>query len=72
MGVLKFSPLQSISVAAASNPTTAGRKPSNTFRTTSVLIYFINIFDINIIKMNEGNTNEKVAVAEPSIAIGMP
>ena len=69
VGVEKFSALQSNRVAAAKRPTTAGRKPVNTDCTRWVFIYFINILLIRIIKMSEGSTRAKVAVAEPKTAI---
>ena len=69
MGVEKFSLLQSNRVAAASNPTTAGRRPVNMDCTNGVFIYFMNILLIRIINIREGNTSAKVAVTEPRIAI---
>ena len=71
-GVEKFSLLQSKGVAAANKPTTAGRRPLNTDCTKGVFIYFINILLMSIIKMSEGSTKAKVAVAEPSIDIMWP
>ena len=71
-GVEKFSLLQSRRVAAASRPTTAGRKPVKTDCTNGVFIYFINMRLISIIRISEGSTKAKVAVAEPSVAIACP
>ena len=67
IGVEKFSLLQSSNVAAASNPTTAGRRPVNIDCTSGVFMYFINILLISIISTNDGSTKAKVAVAEPRI-----
>ena len=69
IGVEKFSLLQSSNVAAARRPTTAGRRPVKTDCTNGVFMYFMNILLIRIIRISEGSTSAKVAVAEPSVAI---
>lgn len=61
----KFSFVISSKAAAASNPTTAGRKPINTLCTVGVCIYFINIRLISIISMSEGSTSATVATTLP-------
>ncbi len=71
VGVEKFSLLQRSRVAAAKSPTTAGRKPVKMEVTVWVCMYRMNILLIKTIKINEGNTNAKVAVAEPKMAIGI-
>ena len=68
-GVEKLSPLQSIRVAAASKPTTAGCRPLKTDFTTGVSIYFMNILLIRIISINDGRTNAKVAMKLPKADI---
>ena len=68
----KFSFVISSKAAAASNPTTAGRKPINTLCTVGVCIYFINIRLINIISMSEGSTSAMVATTLPSTAMPPP
>ena len=71
LGVEKFSEVHSNKVAAANNPTTAGRKPLKMLSTGRVCIYFINILLMSIIKISDGNIKAKVATTEPRIAIGM-
>lgn len=61
----KFSLLHNISVAAASNPTTAGRSPRKIFCMTGECMCFKNILHINIMSMSEGNTRANVAVRLP-------
>ena len=68
----KFSFVISSKAAAASNPTTAGRKPINTLCTVGVCIYFINIRLISIISMSEGSTSATVATTLPSTAMPPP
>ena len=68
----KFSSFMSSRVAAPSNPTTAGRSPLKTFCTGSVFMYFMNILLIRIMRMSDGSTKAKVAVADPRMAMGMP
>lgn len=68
-GDAKFSVLHNNNVAAANNPTTTGRMPLNIDCTELVFIYFINILVIRIIRINDGNTNAKVAVKLPNIGI---
>ena len=68
----KFSLSMSISVAAASKPTTPGRSPKKMCWTTGVFMYFMNIRAMTIIMMNDGSTSAKVATAEPSVDIIMP
>ena len=70
VGVLKFSRVHNNKVAAANNPTTAGRNPWKTEVTVRVCMYFMNILLMSIIRMSEGSTSAKVAVVEPRIAIG--
>ena len=69
VGVPKFSGVISISVAAPSSPTTAGRSPRNTLLTVGVSINLRNILLMSIINISDGNTNANVAVALPNIAI---
>ena len=69
VGEPKFSLLQSSRVAAPNNPTTAGRNPVKIDLTVRVFIYFINILLMSIIRMSEGSTRAKVAVALPNTAI---
>ena len=71
LGVEKLSGVISNRVAAASKPTTAGRNPVKIDCTVWVCIYFINIRLMSTIRISEGNTRAKVAVAEPSTAIGI-
>ena len=71
LGVEKFSGVINSNVAAANSPTTAGRSPMNTLFTSRVCMYFMNILLMRIIRMSEGNTSANVAVADPSIAMGM-
>ena len=71
MGVLKFSCVHNNRVAAASRPTTAGRRAVKTLVTVRVCIYFMNILLMRIIRISEGKTSAKVAVALPSTAIGI-
>ena len=68
-GVEKFSSFISKSVAAASRPTTTGRKAVKMFCTSGVSIYFMTILLMSIIKMSEGKTKANVAVNEPNTAI---
>ena len=70
-GVEKLSGVINNRVAAASRPTTAGRKPRKTDSTAWWCMYFMNILLMSIIRINEGNTKAKVAVAEPRMAIGI-
>ena len=65
----KLSPFIKRSVAAASNPTTAGRNPSNILCTMGELTYLRNILLMRIIKTSDGNTNANVAITEPRTAI---
>ena len=69
-GVEKFSAVHSNRVAAASRPTTAGRRPVKTEVTLRVCMYRINILLISIMRMSDGNTSAKVAMALPATAIG--
>ena len=71
LGVLKFSRVHNNNVAAANKPTTAGRKPRNTLSTEWWCMKRINILAMSIIKMSEGSTSAKVAVAEPRMDMGM-
>lgn len=68
----KFSFVRSNKVAAASKPTTVGRKPMKMLCTIGVFIYFINILLMSTINTNDGNTRAKVAVNEPSTANASP
>lgn len=61
VGVPKFSGVMSISVAAPSKPTTAGRRPRNTFFTAGVSMNFKNILLMRIISISDGNTSANVA-----------
>ena len=70
-GVLKLSRVHNNNVAAANKPTTVGRKALNTLSTVRVCIYFMNILLMSIIRISEGRTNAKVAVALPKTAIGI-
>lgn len=66
-GEEKFSSLQSSSVAAASSPTTAGRKPLNTLCTNGDFMCLRNILLIRIISTNDGSISESVAIKLPSM-----
>ena len=68
-GVLKFSGVISNKAAAARSPTTAGRSPEKILCTKGVSMYFMNILLIKIIRMKEGSTRAKVAVALPKTAM---
>ena len=69
VGVEKLSGVMSSSVAAASKPTTAGRKPLNTDCTRCVCMYFMKSLLMSIMRMSEGSTNANVAVMLPNTAI---
>ena len=64
---LKFSLFIKSNAAAASRPTTAGRKPLKTFSTDEWLRYFIRNLLISNIKMKLGSTTAKVARKLPRI-----
>ena len=68
LGEEKLSAVHNNKVAAANNPTTAGRNPLKMLSTEWVCMYFINILLISIIKISEGSTSAKVATADPRIA----
>ena len=68
----KFSLLHSSSVAAASRPTTTGRRAAKTDRTTGASMYFMNSLLISIISTSDGSTSAKVAVALPRMAVSSP
>ena len=68
-GVEKFSGVINNKQAAASKPTTAGRKPVNTCSTMGWFLYCIKNFDISSMSINEGSTTAKVAVTEPKMPI---
>ena len=72
LGVLKFSRVHNNKVAAASRPTTAGRRPRNTDVTVGVCMYFMNIMLMSTISISEGSTSANVAVIDPRMARGMP
>ena len=61
-----------IKVAAASRPTTTGRRPEKIDCTIGVFIYLRNILLIRIIIMTEGRTRATVAVRLPNTAIPAP
>ena len=61
----KFSLLQSSNVAAASKPTTTGRRPENIDCTIGEFMCFRNILLMSSIKIREGSTSAKVAVILP-------
>lgn len=71
LGVEKFSPLHSSSVAAPKRPTTAGRRPENTDCTIFVFIYFMNILLMRIMRISDGRTRAKVETALPRTDIHM-
>ena len=63
----KFSAVINRRAAAANRPTTAGRKPWKTASTIGCFWYFRKNLLMAIIRMNDGSTTAKVAVAEPRI-----
>ena len=69
VGAEKFSLLHNSKVAAASRPTTTGRRPAKTDCTTGVFMYLRNILLIRIISISEGRMMAKVAVILPRTAI---
>lgn len=72
LGAEKFSLLHSNRVAAASRPTTAGRRPLKTDCTAGVFMYLMNILAMIIIRMSDGSTRANVATQEPRIDIDVP
>jgi len=71
-GEEKFSSVIKSRAAAPNIPTTAGRKPAKTSCTAEVFIYFISILLMSTIRINDGSTSAKVAVALPKTAIHVP
>ena len=71
-GAEKFSLFINSNAAAAISPTTAGRRPDMMLCTTIEFMYFMNNRQIRIIRMNDGSTSARVAVALPSTAIVSP
>lgn len=71
VGVEKLSLVINSRVAAASSPTTAGRRASNIDCIMGAFIYRMNIQLIRIINMNDGNISAKVAVTLPKIDMGI-
>ena len=63
----KFSWFIRTNAAAANSPTTPGRRPLNTDAMTGCFWYFRKNLLISTIRMNEGNTTESVAIAEPNM-----
>ena len=70
VGVEKLSAVHNNKVAAASSPTTAGRRPWKTLSTLWWYMYFMNILLMRIIRINEGSTSAKVATAYPNTPMG--
>ena len=68
----KFSTLHNNKLAAASNPTTTGRRPPKTACTIGVFIYFKNILLMSIIIISEGSMIATVAMTLPKIEIPVP
>ena len=70
-GELKLSSLHSIRVAAASSPTTAGRKPLKMFCTNGDFTCARNILHIRSMSTKDGSTRANVAVRLPAMPIAM-